>query len=189
MNCECVMAGYCFRHAVDKSDRMVELCQTDPTYWEAWESKKIQNVDIAQPESAKRKKGPGTHLKLLLAEKGYRVKSSGCGCSDKANKMNAWGVARCREKIDDIVVWLEESAKKAGWLEKLAVSIPGVNLVARHEIRKLVNQAIDRAEKSANCPNDPPMWTNEDDTVGTGEDKQERLGDALERTIEDRPTK
>jgi hypothetical protein len=41
----------------------------------------------------------------------------------------------------------------------------------------------------ANCPNDPPMWTNEDDTVGAGKDKQERLGDALERTIEDRPTK
>jgi hypothetical protein len=39
------------------------------------------------------------------------------------------------------------------------------------------------------CPNDPPMWNNEDDTVGTGEDKQERLGDALERTVEDRPTK
>jgi hypothetical protein len=42
---------------------------------------------------------------------------------------------------------------------------------------------------NANCPNDPPMWTNEDDTVGAGKDKQERLGDALERTVEDRPTK
>jgi hypothetical protein len=35
--CKCVMRGFCERHRVRKSDRMVKLCQTNDDYWRAWE--------------------------------------------------------------------------------------------------------------------------------------------------------
>lgn len=37
MKCECLLAGYCNRHKVRKSARMVELCQTHDDYRDAWE--------------------------------------------------------------------------------------------------------------------------------------------------------
>lgn len=143
MNCECKLAGWCERHKTNKTDRMVELCQQGGSYWEGWESGRLQKDDPSPPQ--KKTPGPGHHLKLILSEKGYKTKS-GCGCNDKASRMNTWGPKKCRANIDEIVSWLEESAKKAGWLEKLAVTVPFVKDFAREEIKKIVIEAIERAE-------------------------------------------
>ena len=158
MRCECELAGYCDRHRIHKTDRMVHLCEHNDDYWEKWEIEKF-GKPLEKQAVKPRRGGPGTELKKLIAAKGYQIKSQGCGCSDRAKQMDRWGVARCREKIDKIVKWLEESAAEAGWLERLAVSIPGINIVAKHEIKKLVNEAIDQAEKLASAKqrikNDP----------------------------------
>lgn len=37
MKCECTLAGFCNRHGVNKTARMIELCRSDPSYWRAWE--------------------------------------------------------------------------------------------------------------------------------------------------------
>ena len=149
MNCECKLAGWCERHSTNKTDRMVELCRQGGKYWDGWESGRFQAIESEPVKPSKRKDGPGTQLKKLLSERGYSVKSSGCGCNDKASKMNSWGVDRCREKIDEIVGWLEESARKAGWLEKLVVTAPLVKGIARKKIYDLVNEAIDRADSGS----------------------------------------
>lgn len=125
---------------------MVYLCEHNDDYWEKWESEK-EGKPVEEQPTKRRKGGPGTELKKLIAAKGYQIKSQGCGCSDRAKQMDRWGTARCREKMEKIVKWLEESAFEAGWIERFAVSIPGINIVAKHEIKKLVNEAIDRAEQ------------------------------------------
>jgi len=145
MKCECILAGYCERHATNKTDRMVELCQTNVAYWGAWESGRLQ--EVSKESAAKNKPtGPGTELKLLLAARGYTIRTKGCGCKDRIRKMNAWGVDGCRIRLDEIIEWLEESAKNAGWLERIVVTTPLVKDLARKKIYDLVNEAIDRAE-------------------------------------------
>lgn len=152
MKCECPISGFCERHQVNKTDHLHDLCQNRPGYFELWESGKgpLQSkAERSRPRTKQRTTGPGRHLKLILADKGYKVKSSGCNCNDKAAKMDAWGVERCRERIDEIADWLEESARKAGWLERLAVTMPVIKGLARKQIIDLINEAIDRAESSA----------------------------------------
>src|SRR5688572_97818 len=51
--------------------------------------------------------GPGTELKRLLAEL-FLVASPGCACNKKAMQMDAWGVAGCRERREEIVGWLRD---------------------------------------------------------------------------------
>jgi hypothetical protein len=146
MKCECILAGYCERHATNKTDRMVELCQTNVAYWEAWESGRLQDVSKNCVPPSKKPVGPGTELKLLLASRGYTVRMKGCGCKDRIRKMDAWGVEGCRKRRQEIIEWLEESAKNAGWLERIVVTTPLVKDLARKKIYDLVNEAIDRAE-------------------------------------------
>lgn len=142
--CDCKLAGWCERHRVSKTDRMVELCQEGGRYWEAWESGRFQED---KPPEKKPVLGPGSHLRILIKEKGYEVKHQGCGCNDKAAKMDLWGPRQCRKNIDEIVSWLEESARGAGWLERLAVTAPFVKDYARKEIKKMIIEAIERSEK------------------------------------------
>jgi hypothetical protein len=35
--CECELSGWCNRHQVNKSDRMIHHCKTSAGYWKAWE--------------------------------------------------------------------------------------------------------------------------------------------------------
>jgi hypothetical protein len=81
------MRGHCKRHGVDKSDRMVELCQTDEHYWQAWESGagpgQKRNTDIEQarqpkiePQSVPEQDWPAW-AKLLAARKAEADKGVG----------------------------------------------------------------------------------------------------------------
>ena len=146
MSCVCQSSGFCERHQVNKNDHLHKLCQNHKGYFDKWEEGRGPLQPAKGLPRAIRKKGPGSHLKDLLAEKGYRIKSQGCGCNSKAKKMDSWGVKKCRNKIDEIIGWLEESAKEAGWLERLVVTAPFVKNFARKEIEKLVHEAIARSE-------------------------------------------
>ena len=147
MKCECVLAGYCTRHDVDKSDRMVELCQTDPTYWEAWESRKLQSILVSQVAATPRQPTkyilPGTALHHKLVALGYTPKKE-CGCTDKILQMNAWGPERSLKEINTIEAWLIKSANKAGTLSRLLANIPFASKIA---IRKLILSAIAESQE------------------------------------------
>lgn len=151
MNCECPIAGFCDRHRRLKATREHELCQTDPRYFGMWEKK--AGGTVMQPGYAKQLHlarpvtGPGTELKKLLAANGYAT-TKGCGCKDKTMQMNRMGVDGCRKNLETIIDWLVDSAKKAGWLERLAVSSPGVSSWARREIRGMIEEAIKRAAEA-----------------------------------------
>ena len=71
-------------------------------------------------------KGPGSHLKKLLAELGVKTGSS-CGCNAMAAKMDAWGVEGCRFHRPEIV---EHLRSQATWREKIAVAIGAVTTAA-----------------------------------------------------------
>jgi len=149
--CECPLAGFCKRHGVEKTPLLHRKCQTDPVFWEAWEKGKGP-LQLKQPAATAKtirkpppKGGPGTELKRELASRGYST-TSGCGCANKANKMDNWGAAKCREKIEEITDWLVEAAKKHSWLTKIAMVTPVVGDIGRIEIRKMVLRAIEAAE-------------------------------------------
>jgi hypothetical protein len=75
---------------------------------------------------------PGTELTKILSW--FAKDTPGCKCKDRAHTMNIWGVQGCRNNIETILDWLEQSAKER--------KIPYVRSLAR----SLVNLAIKRAE-------------------------------------------
>jgi hypothetical protein len=76
--------------------------------------------------------GPGTELTKILSW--FAKDTPGCKCKDRAHTMNIWGVQGCKNNMDTILDWLQESAKER--------KIPYVRSLAR----SLVNLAIKRAE-------------------------------------------
>ena len=145
--CECPFHGWCERHRVNKSTRMHDVCQTKQKYFDAWEQGRGPGQTIVQkPKSVVI--GPGTVLARKLRLRGYTT-LEGCGCKSKIAKMNAWGCDKCRSNLDEIVDWLEDAAKKRGWLERAVFSAPGIKTVGRLVIRDIVIEAIDLCDKIA----------------------------------------
>jgi len=53
-DCHCELAGYCKRHRVKKTQRMLELCRAGGKYWEAWEANRWSwqiTDDKGEPET------------------------------------------------------------------------------------------------------------------------------------------
>ena len=88
------------------------------------------------------KLGPGDYLHLAILKWVGEGPTRQCGCTDRIAKMNAWGPAVCREKIDTIVDWLADEAKKRGWW-KVVVAVP---IIPRLFIRKMILDAIQKVE-------------------------------------------
>lgn len=57
--------------------------------------------------------GAGTHLKKLLAERGYKHTPT-CQCETRERKMNESGPGWCRKHLPAIIVWLREEANAQG---------------------------------------------------------------------------
>lgn len=151
MKCECILAGYCERHGTAKTDRMVELCQTNVAYWDAWESGRLQDVGKV-PAPAKKPTGPGTELKLLLAARGYTIRTKGCGCKDRIRKMNAWGVDGCKKRRAEIIDWLSEAADSVSWSHSAILRSPVFGRIAKWKIGQLLDEAIaNAAAKAEKC--------------------------------------
>lgn len=151
--CDCELAAYCNRHKVRKSPHLLYLCQTNESYYDAWEEGR--GPGQVRPEKVGKKRtrqtiltgGPGTELKRELFSRGYAT-ASGCGCNSKANKMDRWGPEKCRENIEMIADWLVDAATQHSWISRIAVSTPLVEGVARHEIKKMILRAIEAAENN-----------------------------------------
>lgn len=74
---------------------------------------------------------PGTELARIFSSLGVAEKTD-CGCIDRAQQMNAWGVSGCIEHHDTIVGWMREKVL----LPKVLLSV-------------VLNLAIYRARKAA----------------------------------------
>jgi hypothetical protein len=85
-------------------------------------------------------KGPGDYLHDHIKAKIGEEPILGCNCKARIRLMNQWGLARCRERVDEIAGWLEEEAKQRGWLNAIMVSVP---FVSDFFVRRFINQALD----------------------------------------------
>lgn len=104
--------------------------------------------------------GVGTELAIRF----FRMGVPSCqACQDLARRMNAWGVAGCREHLDEIVAdmlprFREWFAKQQPWAGRLyrAVNIVGAgDAAARVAIRTFVNDVLAEYEASHAIPVTP----------------------------------
>jgi len=154
--CVCPAAGFCERHRILKSEHLHRLCSEVDGYFELWESgvgplQKPRPDAVRERRLRERAKGidrdaPGSVLAENIRQLGYTV-TRGCQCKSKIATMNLWGVEGCRERIEEIVDWLERSAKRAGWFERFLTSCPVVRSGSRKVLRQLVEKAIRDSEK------------------------------------------
>ena len=97
------------------------------------------------------KKSPGDWLHLAILRWVGEGPTRKCGCKDRIAKMNKWGPAGCRERLDEIVGWMEAEAKKRGWW-KLVVAVP---IIPRLFIRQMILGAIEKAAATAHHSQQP----------------------------------
>ena len=92
---------------------------------------------------------PGDVLRDLL-KKRYDVQIALCKCQEWIDKMNVWGVAGCREHLEEIVDHLFEEASTntlVSGVIRLALKVPVIGkMEGKRQLRNLVNEAINMAE-------------------------------------------
>ena len=76
--------------------------------------------------------GPGCQLRRTLSWWGIRDDGS-CGCSEYAAKMDRWGVAGCRSRLEEIVQHLREQAAAKG--------LPWIATAARIAVSRAIDAA------------------------------------------------
>lgn len=133
--CECKQPGWCERHQCFKNEHWHHLCQTHEKYFQKWEEGRgLGQVDPHGHFSEAGPCRPGCQLHRLLAK--FWIKSNGCSnCGQHAAVMDQWGPAMCRKRLDTIVQWMADEAKKR--------HLPFMKVIAK----RLVLQAIRNAEQ------------------------------------------
>lgn len=138
-NCDIPKGGFCVRHNIKKPLPWVQLCQKHGSYWQAWEEGRgpgqltggTARIIARSKNTPVVAGGPGTELKKLLSW--FGIKATGrCKCNNRARVMDNWGPQKCREKMDTILIWLEEEAaarKLPFW--KFAAKIAVETAIAR----------------------------------------------------------
>lgn len=153
--CECVLAGFCNRHQMRKTQREVTICNGTAsglscskmqTYRDAWERPRIVKSGQSEPiigsgREQKTTGNPGSELKKLLSWFG---ESDGCNCSNHAATMDRYGIKWCKRYQSKIVGWLSEAAAKKSILGFSLDRVPGFEVGAN----SLVELAIARAEEN-----------------------------------------
>lgn len=86
---------------------------------------------------------PGSVLKVAIRLVTGDEPSSGCGCSDRAGQMNAWGWWGCWKQRKTIAGWLAEEAQKRGHELDQAKALP-LLLAAWREVRGRVGRHADQ---------------------------------------------
>ncbi len=146
--CECSGPGLCPRYGIEQTEYAWRVCSEQCTpelpctpeksraYRQKWAGQRQRRPRAALPLAGQpislslapaRPRtppsrppltgGPGTELKALLTSLGLDS-AGGCGCADRAKKMDVWGVADCEEHREEILAWLRREQAKRGWLEK-----------------------------------------------------------------------
>lgn len=145
--CECLVAGWCERHQINKSQMLHHKCQYDIEFWQAWEDGRGPKQSNPDKVKVLKLAGPGDFLARELYMRGYKVRR-GCGCRDKVSKMNRWGLETCRKQIKTIEKWLEESAIKHSWVAWTALGLPVIREFVREKIRETIVAALDKYESA-----------------------------------------
>lgn len=82
--CECKLAGFCDRHNVRKNHVLHKLCQTKQSYFDAWETKTIGNVDPDKRPS-RHDRGLGDTVARIAKRLGFKM----CGgCNGRRKLLN-----------------------------------------------------------------------------------------------------
>lgn len=99
--------------------------------------------------------GPGTEMKKLLISIGITI-HLGCRCKEMMKNMDVWGVEGCKQKKDQIIMVMEESAELYSWKDYvvaatlsalvLNVQVIGFKINPLNPFPGLVDIAIYRAE-------------------------------------------
>jgi hypothetical protein len=103
--------------------------------------------------------GPGTELKKILDELGFKQKPS-CPCAEVQAKMDQWGADGCQEpaNLAWIIAQMEANAAKYSWLEKVQVAMSAAASPLAFVINpmdiygSLVREAIRRAKSKSELP-------------------------------------
>lgn len=77
---------------------------------------------------------PGSVLKVAIRLVTGEQPSSGCGCTDRAEQMNAWGWWGCWKQRKTIAGWLVEEARQRGHTLEADKALP-LLLAAWREVR------------------------------------------------------
>jgi len=106
--CQCNIpdGGWCEPHQVNKTAHYVELCRTKPRYRKAWDECRGPRQDFINYKVG----GPGSELTQLFSK--FNIAPGGCHCKSHSLQMDRWGPDKCLEKMDTILGWLEQEAKK-----------------------------------------------------------------------------
>lgn len=127
------------------------------TCWIRLGRPRTQHSEIQQPPPLTAKPtlgyGPGTELMKLMNSLGIK-KKAGCGCAAKAEEMDRWGVAGCRQRREEIAGWLRENAKERGWMEKAkaAALATAQGIAFRLDLSDLYGSLVDLAIQRAEAP-------------------------------------
>lgn len=125
--------------------RFCWLYWNDPRYRRAWAGEPA----AAAVRKVHKSTGPGAELKEILRELGIKD-FAGCSCEARAQQMNDWGVAGCRENFETIRSWIAEAMAAAGWGATIvaAIRLPGSGVLIdpRDVVGSLIRLAIRRAE-------------------------------------------
>ena len=95
--------------------------------------------------------GPGTELKRILKSLGIEPSPS-CDCRARADQMDMWGVAGCRDNRTQVITWLRDGHARWGWKDKLAAAARAVQNGLAFKLNpldpfpSLVDEAVQRAE-------------------------------------------
>lgn len=118
--CECKAAGWCERHKMQKSDKLLALCQSDECSRYIWDlQKKAREVAAdrnkprpppADPIINSRERtlftanGVGTIVYNVL--KSANIETNGCQCRAKSHEWNRNGLEWCKANRHQLVDWL-----------------------------------------------------------------------------------
>jgi hypothetical protein len=90
-------------------------------------------------------RGPGTQLKKLVSGWPLYIRATdNCPCNQHAAQMDAWGADECERRVDEIVGWLREEAKRRG--------LPFADIAGRLLVRRAIAKA-----RQARPPADPEL--------------------------------
>lgn len=94
--------------------------------------------------------GVGTELIKLTGAYGLSEKP-GCGCKEKAARMDAWGVVGCQTHRKEIIGWMHEGYNGTTWEERGKAAVKSFGKVNPFDaFNSILNDAIGRAIENGN---------------------------------------
>lgn len=94
--------------------------------------------------------GPGTELMNLLADLGISP-TEDCDCHEKAEKMDAWGLSKCKDNRGVIIQWLRDGQGRWRWKARLRHIIQATRLAFKVSPLDPFPGLVDEALRRASC--------------------------------------